>query len=44
MEHLSLRHLREFLMPTMNETSYLLWHVFPLVSKLNPDLEEFVSK
>lgn len=43
MEYLSLNHLREFLMPTMDQTSYLLWHVFPLISKLNPDLEEFIS-
>ncbi|VVC25829.1 Hypothetical protein CINCED_3A025621 [Cinara cedri] len=44
MEYLSLNHLREFLKPTMEETSYMLWHVFPLVSKLNPDLEEFITK
>lgn len=43
MEYLSLNHLREFLKPTMEETSYMLWHVFPLVSKLNPDLEEFIT-
>jgi len=44
MEYLSLKHLREFLKPTMEETSYLLWHVFPLISKLNPELERFITK
>lgn len=44
MEYLSLKHLREFLKPTMEETSYLLWHVFPLISKLNPELEIFITK
>lgn len=44
MEYLSENHLREFLMPTMDQTSYLLWHVFPLLAKLNPDLEEFITK
>lgn len=43
MEYLSENHLREFLMPTMDQTSYLLWHVFPLLAKLNPDLEEFIT-
>lgn len=44
MEYLSENHLREFLMPTMDQTSYLLWHVFPLLAKLNPELEEFIAK
>ncbi|XP_050529315.1 TBC1 domain family member 20 [Daktulosphaira vitifoliae] len=44
MEYLSLNHLRQFLMPTMEETSYMLWNVFPLISKLNPELEYFLTK
>ncbi|XP_026821405.1 TBC1 domain family member 20 isoform X2 [Rhopalosiphum maidis] len=44
MKHLSLHHLKEFLKPTMEETSYLLLHVFPLIKKLDPELEEFIEK
>uniref|UniRef100_A0A2S2QZP4 TBC1 domain family member 20 n=1 Tax=Sipha flava TaxID=143950 RepID=A0A2S2QZP4_9HEMI len=44
MEYLSLNHLRKFLMPTMNETSYMLWHVFPLLLKIDPILGEFILK
>ncbi|XP_050425581.1 TBC1 domain family member 20 [Adelges cooleyi] len=44
MEYLSLNHLRLFLMPTMEETSYLLLQVFPLVSELNPELDSFILK
>lgn len=44
MKHLSLHHLKLFLKPTMEETSYLLLHVFPLIEKLNPELEEFIEK
>ncbi|XP_008178229.1 TBC1 domain family member 20 isoform X1 [Acyrthosiphon pisum] len=44
MKHLSSNHLKEFLKPTMEETSYLLLHVFPLIKKLNPELEKFIEK
>ena len=44
MKHLSLHHLKEFLKPTMEETSYLLLHVFPLIKKLDPKLEKFIEK
>uniref|UniRef100_A0A2S2PK63 TBC1 domain family member 20 n=1 Tax=Schizaphis graminum TaxID=13262 RepID=A0A2S2PK63_SCHGA len=44
MKHLSLHHLKEFLKPTMEETSYLLLHVFPLIKKLDPELEKFIEK
>lgn len=44
MKYLSLNHLRDFLMPTLEQTLYLLWHVILLISKLNPDLEQFITQ
>jgi hypothetical protein len=44
MERLSTDHLRECMEPTMEKTSYRLTYIYPLLSKVDPQLYEFMER
>ncbi|KAJ3653595.1 hypothetical protein Zmor_012837 [Zophobas morio] len=44
MERLSTDHLRECMEPTMEKTSYRLTYIYPLLSRVDPKLYEFMDR
>ncbi|XP_044266578.1 TBC1 domain family member 20 [Tribolium madens] len=44
MERLSTDHLRECMEPTMEKTSYRLTYIYPLLSRVDPQLYEFMDR
>lgn len=44
MERLSTDHLRECMEPTMEKTSYRLTYIYPLLSRVDPTLYEFLDR
>ena len=43
MERLSISHLREFMAPTMEKTTYLLNYMYPIVSRVRFPASERIS-
>lgn len=44
MEKLSTQHFKDYMEPTMDETSYLLNFVYPLIQRMNPGLFDFMER
>ncbi|KAK7861833.1 hypothetical protein R5R35_000593 [Gryllus longicercus] len=44
MEKLSTGHFKDYMEPTMDETSYLLNFVYPLIQRMNPALFEYMER
>lgn len=43
MQRLSISHLKEFMAPTMDRTTYLLHYMYPLIQKRNPEVHDFLE-
>ncbi len=43
MQRLTLSHLREFMAPTMERTTFLLNYIYPLLERENPELHDFLE-
>ena len=44
MEQLSISHLKEFMAPSMEKTTYLLQFMYPIIRSDSPQLHAFLAK
>jgi len=44
MQRLSISHLKEFMAPTMDKTTYLLHYMYPLIQKRSPEVHDFLEQ